>query len=87
MLLDATAFFSDFAIDATVNGAAVRGIFDNAYAEAFGGMVSGSQPRLLVPSATAAARGQTVVIDAVSYTITAVEPDGTGVTSLGLDKA
>jgi|CXWJ01.1.fsa_nt_gi hypothetical protein len=81
------AFFTDFAIDITVNGLPARGIFDNGFAAAFNGMVDGSSPVLHLLSAVPVACGDTVIISAASYTVTGVEPDGTGVTQLRLDKA
>mgnify|MGYP003452443654 FL=1 len=80
------AFFTDFAIDITVNGLPARGIFDNGFAAAFNGMVDGSSPVLHLLSAVPVACGDTVIISAASYTVTGVEPDGTGVTQLRLDK-
>ena len=64
-----------------------RGIFDNGFASGFGGMVDGTSPVLHMLSAVPVARGDTVIISAASYTVTGVEPDGTGVTQLRLDKA
>ena len=80
------AFFSDFAIDLTVNGVAVRGIFDNAFGSAFGGMIDGSGPMVRLPSSVPAARGNPVVIASTQYVITSVEPDGTGLTVLRLER-
>lgn len=80
------AFFSDFAIDLTVNGVAVRGIFDNAFGSAFGGMIDGSGPMVRLPSSVLAARGNPVVIASTQYVITSVEPDGTGLTVLRLEQ-
>ncbi len=87
MRLDPAAYFTDFAIDITVNGLPARGIFDNGFASGFGGMVDGTSPVLHMLSAVPVARGDTVIISAASYTVTGVEPDGTGVTQLRLDKA
>ena len=80
------AFFSDFSIDLTVNGVAVRGIFDNAFGRAFGGMIDGSGPMVRLPSSVLAARGNPVVIASTQYVITSVEPDGTGLTVLRLEQ-
>ena len=81
------AFFTDFAIDVTVNGVSARGIFDNGFAAAFGGMVDGTSPVLHLLSAVPVSRGDAVIISGASYTVTGIEPDGTGVTQLRLDKA
>jgi len=77
--------FADFGVNATLDGAAVRGIFDNQAAEAFG-MVSGTNPVFLLPSAAAASQGQTLVVGAAFYTVAKVEPDGTGMDRLQLEK-
>lgn len=86
MQFDNAAFFSDFAIDLTVNGAAARGIFDNAFGSAFGGMIDGTSPVLHLTSSVAVERGNPVIIDGVTYTVVGVQPDGTGVTQLRLQK-
>jgi hypothetical protein len=66
------------------------GIFDNAY---FGAgdeiQVSGSQPRITYPSAKitpAPLYGEKLIHDNNHYTIVGIEPDGTGVTTLLLEK-
>lgn len=87
MNFNSAAFFSDFAIDLTVNGVAARGIFDDAYGSAFGGFVDGSGPMVRLPSSVSSMRGNPVVVSGTTYTITSVEPDGTGITLLRLDKA
>lgn len=87
MQFDNAAFFSDFAIDLTVNGQPARGIFDNGFASAFTGMIDGTSPVLHLLSAIPVSRGDTVIISAAAYIVTGVEPDGTGVTQLRLDKA
>lgn len=86
MTFDDPAFFSDFAIDLTVNGVSVRGIFDNAFGIAFGGMIDGSGPMVRLPSSVDAARGNLVVIASKQYVITGIEPDGTGLTVLRLEE-
>jgi hypothetical protein len=64
---------------ATVGGVEVDALFDNGYAAALG--IEGSAPSLTAASSSAvssAAHGTTVVVGGVSYTVTGVEPDGTG---------
>lgn len=87
MRLDPAAYFTDFAIDVTVNGMPARGIFDNGFASGFGGMVDGTSPVLHLVSAVLVERGNPVIIAGKNYTVVGVEPDGTGVTQLRLDKA
>jgi len=83
---DIANYFTDYGVDATVGGVACRGIFDEAYAETFG-FVGGSSPALLLPSSVAAAEGTAVVIGARNFTVTSVEPDGTGFQRLRLEAA
>jgi hypothetical protein len=90
MTEDLAPFFADFAVACTVNGAAVRGIFDNGFAlGAVGIGMAGTQPTLRLRTADVAADpvGQAVVVGAVSYTVAAHEPDGTGVSVLMLERA
>jgi Phage Head-Tail Attachment len=86
---DLSPFFSeeDFAVAATLNGAAVTGIFDAPYIEPIGNYVAGTAPMFTLPttSASAAAQGQTLVIGATTYKVAGVEPDGTGITTLRLE--
>lgn len=79
-------FFADFGVDAVVDGVNVVGIFDKAYQESFG-IVSGDNPILVVSSNVAAAEGDSVTINATSYTVAGVQPDGTGITILQLEAA
>jgi hypothetical protein len=82
-----STFMKDFGIDVTINGSSVRGIFDNGFAAIFG--MDSSTPSLTVAAADIpdVVQGNTVVIAAVRYTITDVQPDGTGITKLMLQKA
>ncbi len=83
-----TGYFADYGTAATVKGAAVTGIFDDAWQDALG-LVAGTQPALLLPTASvgSATVGDSVVVGAVSYTIAGMEPDGTGMTRLRLQEA
>jgi len=64
----------------------VNCLFDNAYGDVLG--AGGTVPTITGPTASLAAieRGDTVVVASVSYTITNVEPDATGVTVLRLER-
>ncbi len=84
---DITPYFGDFGVLVTLNGAPVEVIFDDAHAAAFGGMVSGTGPQAIAQDSVNAARGQTLVHGAKSYTVIGVEPDGTGLTLLRLEEA
>jgi hypothetical protein len=83
------AFFDTdgFAVSATLAGVSVTGIFDNEYYEPMG-EVQGASPVFTLPTASAstAAHGQSLVIGATTYKVRGVEPDGTGVTLLRLEK-
>jgi hypothetical protein len=91
MTEDLAPFFADFAVDATVNGQAVRGIFDNGFASAEVGLVgmSSARPMLTLPTAGLSADpvGQTAVVNGTSYLVAAHQPDGTGVSTLMLERA
>lgn len=86
----------DFAVTASYtpqggSPVAVRGIYDQEYLELdSGGSVAFAinQPRFQCASASvaSAAEGDTLVVSGVTYKITVVQPDGTGVTTLVLEK-
>lgn len=66
----------------------VNGIFDNGYASAFDGLVGAQQPTFVCDSAAVAQAEQidTVTIGEVAYSVTNIEPDGVGMTTLRLRK-
>lgn len=80
-------YFTDFGITATVGGVAVRGIFNNGYAEALAGIVAGSAPILKCVQTDIAAvtRGTAVVVNGTSYTVAEIQDDGTGIRDLVLE--
>ncbi len=69
-----------------IGGATVRGIFDNGYSAAFGD-IAGSQPFLLLPTASVglAVPGDSITVAGTSYTIAESQPDGTGMSRLILE--
>ena len=73
-------------VSATHKGAAVDGIFDTAYGEAFG-LVAGSDPVFRCLASVGVARGDSLIINSVTYTVTGVESDGTGLVMCRLDAA
>ena len=95
---DRAAFFSlnDFGVSATytpAGGASVTiaGIFDNDFValDTAGGVaVAMQQPRFLCRTAQVAAakEGDALTVDTVGYTIRVVEDDGTGITTLVLER-
>lgn len=86
---DLSPFFNtaELATAATLDGAAVAGIFDNAYAESF--EMATRMPMFMLPTASAASAtlASVLVIGGTSYRVTSVQPDGTGVTTLMLERS
>jgi hypothetical protein len=90
---DLSPFFNaaEFAVPATIGlGSAVNGIFDNGYsAGQVGAMgMASTQPSFVLPTASVpdAAVGQPLVVNTLTYCIVAHEPDGTGVSTLYLER-
>lgn len=82
---------NDFGVSATIGAATVSGIFDNDFVEVdTGGGVpfAMQQPRFLVRTAdvSAVAEGTALTISAVSYKVAVRQDDGTGMTTLVLEK-
>lgn len=80
-------FFADFGVTATLpSTAVVRGIFDASYQDVLG--VSNDGPAFTVGTADVASldHGDTITIGASAYTVRAIEPDGTGMTVLRLER-
>ena len=88
---DFTAFFqtSEFAVNATLAGLLVRGIFDAEYQlqDMASGIMSNT-PVITLASADVPANvvGALVVVGAVTYKVIESMPDGTGITILRLRK-
>lgn len=83
---DHSLFFNDFSVPATLGAATIAVIFDKAYIGALMGMVESTGPCALVmdndiPNLK---QGAAIVINAKTYIVTGVEPDGTGLTTLQL---
>jgi len=78
-------------VTATIDGVPVQGLFTDAYTSADIGPygMASSAPTLTLASADTPASpvDQTVTINATSYLIRAVEPDGSGLTRLILERA
>lgn len=73
------AFFTDFSAIATRNGTStVTGVFDQPYGEAFG-LIAGNDPVFRCLSSIGMALNDTLAIAGVSYKVTHIEPDGTGI--------
>lgn len=91
---DTSAYFdttTGFAQAATVGGASVAVIFDNANALGSVGPfgMASTQPSITLPTAQVPADpvGTTVVVGVTTYLVAAHEPDGTGISRLLLESA
>lgn len=88
---DPSLFLADFGVAATLEGAATHGIFDNGYALGNVGLtgMASTQPTFTLPTASISGEpvGQTLVVNAISYYVSAHEPDGTGMSRLILEVA
>jgi hypothetical protein len=64
-------------------------IFDNAYADALGGLVEATGPSALVQTCYTAdlAHGSVLEINGCSWQIVEIQPDGTGISRLRLREA
>lgn len=87
---DLAPFFEDMASDATLNGVAVRVLFDKDYqVQDLGGNVAASGPIATLPSASVPplVTGMVLVHEAITYKVVEPMPDGTGITMLRLRTA
>lgn len=84
--LDVFIDTEEFAVIATVDGLPVNGIYDRPYVDTE--EVSGYQPSLTCKTidVSTVAEDDTVIIDGVNFRISSIEPDGTGITKLKLEK-
>lgn len=82
------AFFLDFGEEVEIAGTQGVAIFDNAANVVLEGMVVTSGPVLTIRQADYPTNlvGASVVIRNTNYRVVAVEPDGTGVASVRLEK-
>ena len=72
---------------AVISGVSRSVLFDNGYAELLG--VAGTGPSILGVGSelSAATQGGSLTVNGTSYTVTSIEPDGTGLTRLRLQEA
>lgn len=75
-----------FAVLATSGAASFPVLFDNAYQGALTGLVETTSPvaRARTADVVGVVQGSSIVINAIAYTVTGVQSDGTGVTLLQL---
>lgn len=84
-------FFADFGVQALLDAAPVRGIFDDAWTTGAVGIgMATTMPAFFLPSAHAGASpvGQTLTLleSGAVWRVAATEPDGTGMTRLLLER-
>lgn len=87
---DTSEFFAeaDFAELVTIGGEPVKAIFDNQYARV-GVMLSTSDPALWCQTAdvSTVTRGTVAIVRGVTYAVRDIQPDGTGITVLQLERS
>lgn len=84
---DIDPFFADFAVSVTRNGSAtVIGLFDKAYAEAFG-LIAGNDPVFRCMTSVGMVRNDVLVIGGTTYTVIEIQPDGAGIDLCKLEAA
>lgn len=85
---DLAPYFADFGQAATLEGQAVRVIFDAPSGTDFGS-ISATQPQVQIASAAVPLNvfGKTLVAPQGSFTVREAIPDGTGMTLLLLSEA
>jgi hypothetical protein len=73
-------------VEADIDGVLVPGYFRASYADEFGGLTSGRNMTFgcLESLVTEMTQGDIITINDANYTVTAIEPDGTGNTLLQL---
>jgi hypothetical protein len=84
---DLTAPFADFGVDGTLNGVAVRVIFDRPTANPLDMTTPMPQATLPTAAVTDAVVGQTLVLPAGTFTVRERADDGTGISTLMLTEA
>ncbi len=87
--LDAMLDLEEFAVEAVCVGGTINAVFDDAYDEVFG--VHGSAPALWARTSETArvslAAGQAVSIEGENYIVSALKPDGGGLTVVILEES
>lgn len=86
---DLSAFFSlgDFAEQVRIDGRIVAAIFDAAYVDPLGTVSSGSMLTCRDQDVAGLVRSAPVVVRGLNYVVRGIEPDGTGLTMLKLERA
>jgi hypothetical protein len=78
---------AEFATDATLDWVPVKGIFDAAYAQAFDGIATTATAFTMASAdCHGATHASVLIIGAKSYRVRNIQPDGTGLTVLLLER-
>jgi hypothetical protein len=84
---DLTIYFADFGTTATLSsGASVTGIFDAAAMDVLTAASIGPSFTAATANLSGLAYGATLTIASVGYTVRQNDPDGTGVSTLTLER-
>ncbi len=77
---------TELADNATIGASTIAGIFDNQFVEVNG--IEGVRPVFTCAEANVAtiAHGDALTIKSISFKVAGIQPDGTGLTSLILEK-
>ena len=85
---DLSCFFNqaEFADAAVLDGSPVSGLLDTGYSEAFGMASHDARFTLAEAVTTATTQASTLVVRSTTYRVRSVQPDGTGVCTLLLER-
>ena len=77
---------TEMADNATIGASTIAGIFDNQFVEVHG--IEGVRPVFTCAelNVSTIAHGDALTINTISYKVAGIQPDGTGLTSLILEK-
>jgi hypothetical protein len=79
---------AEFADSATLDGVSVSGIFENGYSEVYAMTTHDARFTMAASATTAAATTASVlVVRSTNYRVRSVQDDGTGVTTLLLERS
>jgi hypothetical protein len=86
--IDRLAYLTACGEQVTINGQPVWAVADNAYVNVLD-LAAGTRPQLIARSSDVAAvvTGAGVVMQGTAYSVSEIQPDGTGMTTLILTKA
>lgn len=83
---DLDLFFNEFAIVIRINGEDITAIFSDMFVDAEG--IASSNPRIIVKTQELVDvhKQDDVEINETTYSVASIEPDGTGITTIFLEK-